>query len=189
MPVARTAERAHRCGQAMVETILVLFFLCLAFYAVFQFADNLRARLLADYAASRVARARTVGFNDFMLEKTARLATLAAAGECYTRDAAGKEVVSSAGRLTGLMPSYLACENEAQTRQVLDFELWRDGKTRAACSRAGAKLTARVVQLRPQFFDLRDVLQGTPADGEAGEPHARIEGAYAIEAHYPDWIE
>ena len=80
MPAMRTSRRAHRKGQAMVETILVLFFLFLAFYVVFQFADNLRARLLVDYAASRVARARTVGMNDYMLEKTADIATMAAAG-------------------------------------------------------------------------------------------------------------
>ena len=44
----------------MVETILVLFFFLIAFFLVFQFADNLRARLLCDYAAGCVARARTV---------------------------------------------------------------------------------------------------------------------------------
>ena len=78
MSSARNYGRAHKAGQAMVETILVLFFLFLAFYTVFQFADNLRARLLVDYAASRVARARTVGYNDFMLEKVARLAAVSA---------------------------------------------------------------------------------------------------------------
>ena len=71
MSSARKYWRAHKAGQAMVESILVLFFLFLAFYTVFQFADNFRAKLLVDYAASRVARARTVGMNDYMLEKTA----------------------------------------------------------------------------------------------------------------------
>ena len=52
MFAARKLGRSHKAGQAMVETILVLFFLFLAFYTVFQFADNLRARLLVDYAAS-----------------------------------------------------------------------------------------------------------------------------------------
>ena len=49
----------RRNGQAMVETIIVLFFLFIAFYTVFQFVDNFRAKLLVNYAASRVARART----------------------------------------------------------------------------------------------------------------------------------
>ena len=68
MSSARKYGRAHKAGQAMVESIFVMIFLFLAFYAVSQFADNFRAKLLVDYAASRVARARTVGMNDYMLE-------------------------------------------------------------------------------------------------------------------------
>ena len=187
MPAARTSRRAHKAGQAMVETILVLFFLFMAFYTVFQFADNLRARLLVDYAASRVARARTVGMNDYMLEKTADIATMAAAGECHTQTDTGarpstRELISRSG-------DYLACEYGAQAQQVLDFELWRNGKTQVSCPLAGSKLTARVIQLRPQFFDLGSYLSGTPPVEKDGAPHARIAGEYSIEAHYPDWID
>ena len=186
MPAARTSRRAHRKGQAMVETILVLFFLFLAFYVVFQFADNLRARLLVDYAASRVARARTVGMNDYMLEKTAHVATMAAAGECLTRtDGDGR---LSTRELVGRSADYLACWQPAQARQTLDFELWQGGRTQVSCTRSGPRLNARVVQLRPQFFSLGSLLSGAPPDDD-GETNARIAGEYGIEAHYPDWIE
>ena len=187
MFAARKLGRAHKAGQAMVETILVLFFLFLAFYTVFQFADNLRARLLVDYAASRVARARTVGYNDYMLEKTADIATMAAAGECYTETDLGHRI--SAGEMIDRSGEYLACEYDAQARQVLDFELWRNGKTQSFCSLAGSKLTAHVIQLRPQFFDLGSYLSGTPPVEKDDAPHARIAGEYSIEAHYPDWID
>ena len=187
MSSARKLGRAHKAGQAMVETILVLFFLFMAFYTVFQFADNLRARLLVDYAASRVARARTVGYNDYMLEKTADIATMAAAGECYTKTDSGGNL--SAGGLIGRSGEYLACEYSAQARQVLDFELWRNGKTQVSCPRAGSKLTAHVIQLRPQFFDLGCYLSGTPPVEKECASHARIEGEYSIEAHYSDWID
>ena len=176
-----------RIGQAMVETIIVLFFLFLAFYTVFQFADNFRAKLLVTYAASRVARARTVGMNDFMLEKTADIATMAAAGECYTKTDHG-DTPSSRG-LISRSGDYLACEYDAQARQVLDFELWRNGKTLVTCPLSGSKLTAHVIQLRPQFFDLGSYLSGMPPFEKDDAPHARIEGEYSIEAHYPDWIE
>ena len=76
-----------------------------------------------------------------------------------------------------------------QARQVLDFELWRNGKTQASCPRAGSKLTAHVIQLRPQFFDLGSYLSGTPPVEKDNGPHARIVGEYSIEAHYPDWID
>ena len=187
MADARKLGRAHKAGQAMVEAILVLLFLFLAFYTVFQFADNFRAKLLVDYAASRVARARTVGMNDYMLEKTADIATMAAAGECYTETDTGRRL--SARGLIARSGDYLACEYGAQARQVLDFELWRNGKTQATCPRAGSKLTAHVIQLRPQFFDLGSYLSGTPPVDKDNAPHARIEGEYSIEAHYPDWID
>ena len=187
MSSARKYGRAHKAGQAMVESILVLLFLFLAFYTVFQFADNFRAKLLVDYAASRVARARTVGMNDYMLEKTADIATMAAAGECYTKTDSGKR--PSAHGLISRSGDYLACEYGAQARQVLDFELWRNGKTQTICPLAGSKLTAHVIQLRPQFFDLGSYLSGTPPVDKDDAPHARIEGEYSIEAHYPDWIE
>ena len=72
---------------------------------------------------------------------------------------------------------------------MLDFELWRNGKTQTVCPLAGSKLTAHVIQLRPQFFDLGSYLSGTPPMEKDDAPHARIEGEYSIEAHYPDWIE
>ena len=187
MSSARKYGRAHKVGQAMVESILVLFFLFLAFYTVFQFADNFRAKLLVDYAASRVARARTVGMNDYMLEKTAYIATMAAAGECHTKTDANERL--SVGELIDRSGDYLACEYDAQARQVLDFELWRNGKTQTICPLAGSKLTAHVIQLRPQFFDLGSYLSGTPPVDKDDAPHARIVGEYSIEAHYPDWIE
>ena len=187
MSSARNYGRAHKAGQAMVESILVLFFLFLAFYTVFQFADNFRAKLLVDYAASRVARARTVGMNDYMLEKTADIATMAAAGECHTRKADGERLYT--GDLINRSGDYLEREYQEQARKVLDFELWRNGKTQAVCPLAGSKLTAHVIQLRPQFFDLGSYLFGMPPVDTDNAPNARIEGEYSIEAHYPDWIE
>ena len=186
MSAARNLGRAHKAGQAMVETILVLFFMLIAFYTVFQFADNFRAKQLVNYAASRVARARTVGMNDYMLRKTAHIATMAAAGECLTRVETGRRL--STRELISRSPDYLACEYDAQAQQVLDFELWRNGKTQVACPRTGSKLTARVTQIRPQFFDLGRALSGNPPDDD-DPTNARIAGEFSIEAHYPDWIE
>ena len=43
----------------MVETIVVMFFLCLIFFAVYEYANILTAHTVLDYAAARAARART----------------------------------------------------------------------------------------------------------------------------------
>ena len=69
----------------MVESIIVLFFLCVIFFLVFDYARLLICHTTLDYAAARAARARAVGFNDFMVLKTARLGAMAVSGECLTR--------------------------------------------------------------------------------------------------------
>ena len=71
---ARTRS-GRRKGQAMVETVVVMFVLCLVFFLVYEYANLLTAHTVVNYAAARAARARTVGFNDFMVTKTIRVAT------------------------------------------------------------------------------------------------------------------
>ena len=174
-------------GQAMVETIVVLVFLLFAFFALFQFTDNLRAKLLCEYAAGRCARAATAGYNDFMIEKTARIATMAAAGPCRTRDEKGdayryQSWISRA-------PDYLECVYDAQARQILDFEYWRDGRTQVTTTRSGARIETTVTQTRPQFFSLATLFQERVAGEEVDHGDARITGTSSIEAHYPDWLQ
>lgn len=178
-------------GQAMVETIVVLVFLLFAFFALFQFADNLRAKLLCEYAAGRCARAATIGLNEFMVTKTARIATMAAAGECLTKDGSGHALET--GALVGRSPSYLECVNEAAAEQELDFDYWRNGRTHAQCVRSGSKIVATVTQKRPQFFDLVAWVNGETAfrndDDDNGPSDATITGTASIEAHSPDWMQ
>ena len=173
----------------MVETIIVMVFLLFAFFAIFQFADNLRAKLLCEYAAGRCARAATIGLNEFMVTKTARIATMAAAGECLTKNEDGNAL--GTGALINRSGAYLECENEAQAEQELDFTFWRNGRTSAHCSRTGAKIVASVTQRRPQFFDLSAWLRGQRAfaEDEKSPSDATITGTASIEAHYPDWMQ
>ena len=52
----RPKPRAGRSGQAMVEAIIVLFFVCLVFFAVYEYASLLTAHTVLDYAAASAAR-------------------------------------------------------------------------------------------------------------------------------------
>ena len=180
--LVRIRARSGMAGQAMVETIIVMVFLLFAFLAIFQFSDNFRVKLLCEYAAGRVARARTVGLNNFMLHKTADVSMIAASGDCLVPS--GK---LDALRLVGRMENYLASDYMAQARQWLDFEYWNDNRLSFSCSLYGKKLTAKVSQRRPQFFDTASYLQGEE-DDENGRKDAIITGESSIEAHYPDWI-
>ena len=64
----------------MVESILTMIVILLIFLAVFNLSDQIRAKLFVENAAVKCARARAVGYNDFMLTKIARLSTMPAAG-------------------------------------------------------------------------------------------------------------
>ena len=52
---ARTRS-GRRKGQAMVETVVVMFFLCLVFFLVYEYANLLTAHTVVNYAAARAAR-------------------------------------------------------------------------------------------------------------------------------------
>ncbi len=106
----------------MLETALALMFLCLVFFLVADYAELLRTRTILDYAAARGARARAVGFNDFMVTKTLRIASMPVAGDCITTKETG--ISPSTGFLISRSGSYLETEYESDTKGILDFELW-----------------------------------------------------------------
>lgn len=177
----------RKSGQAMIETIIVMVFLLIAFFMIAQFADNFRARLVTDYAAGRCARSRTVGLNDYMMLKIARIATMSIAGENMLPDYIDGPL--SASELIGRAGNYLSARYESQNHGVLDFELWRNNKTTVSSVLGGSKLTATVKQHRPQFFSLSSFL--SPDAGkkeESDEEIANIEASHSIEAHYPDYL-
>ena len=69
-----------RSGQAMLETTLAVVFISFVFLTLFKLSSMLTDKILLEHAAMRVARARTVGFNDYMCRKSARVAVIPVAG-------------------------------------------------------------------------------------------------------------
>ena len=161
----------------MVETVVVMFFLCLVFFLVYEYANLLTAHTVVNYAAARAARARTVGFNDFMVTKTVRVATASVAGECLSQDDFGDEL--STGTIVSRMGSYLETEHEADTKGILDFELWEPcklGWTADEPKGENAELIMRVWQRRP-LYDADD------------EELREVRGEAGIENHYPLYLQ
>ena len=75
------------------------------------------AKTVAEHAAARAARARAVGFNRFMCEKTARAALIPAAGRrLWPQDQAADEA--------SRVPIYMAAEDPARANGVLEYEGW-----------------------------------------------------------------
>ena len=125
---ARVAS-AGRPGQAMVETVLAVVFLSFAFLALFRLSHLLTGKILMEHAAMRVARARAVGFNDFMCRKAARVAVIPVAGTRTWPDEAGESL--SAAEELGRISDYLASEDEARARGILDYANWGDLRVEA----------------------------------------------------------
>ncbi len=69
-----------RKGQAMIETVIAVLVVTSAFLFLFKLSHVLTGKIMLEHAAMRVARARSVGFNDFMCRKTARVAVIPVAG-------------------------------------------------------------------------------------------------------------
>lgn len=167
-----------RRGQAMVETVVVMFFLCLAFFYAGDYANVLLTKTVIAHAAARGARARAVGFNDFMVTKTVRIASMGVAGECLTKEANGTSPLSTAA-LVSRSGSYLETEYEADTKGVLDFELWDPSRLGWTCAEPGGEygeLTMRVWQKAPVHLSDRD------------GPLRTVEGEVSIENHYSRYL-
>ena len=60
----------------MVETVLAVLAVSFLFLALFRLSCLLTGKVVLQHAAMRVARARSVGFNDYMCRKSARVAAI-----------------------------------------------------------------------------------------------------------------
>jgi hypothetical protein len=88
------AGKSQKCrstgaaGQSLVESCVVIGILCLLFMALFQLSQLYMGQEIVRYAAGRGARAKTVGFNEFMVYKTVRVGTIANAGKMLAPEVA-----------------------------------------------------------------------------------------------------
>lgn len=152
-----------------METMLAVLFVTFIFLALFQLSHWLTARILADHAAARMARARAVGFNDFMCLKAARVAVIPIAGRRLWPDESNPEFDELAR-----IPIYLATDDIDISRGVLDYERWP--KMSRAIRTGLSRVDAWVKVAMPSF--------GWGEDTES----VVIEGKAAVEAHFPFYM-
>jgi hypothetical protein len=134
----------------MVESCVVILFLCLLFLGLFQFAQAHVAREVLNYCASRAARAKTVGFNRWMVEKTLRVSAIPNSGRLLVPDVPGGDPVLENALATlgpgafwdfamrstprsptidaelARIPEYMASANGPRAGNLLDYEYWAD---------------------------------------------------------------
>lgn len=116
----------HRpcAGQALVETLIVVILLvgCLLFF--FDFAVNASSRILLHNAAARVARADTVGFNDFHCAKSLRVSMIPVSGAREAPETA-RGVRNGESELA-FIRAYLQAESFGEANGILRYEYWKN---------------------------------------------------------------
>jgi len=71
---------SSRSGQSLIEACIVVAILCLVVFCGVQMSQIFMTSEVLNHAAVCGARARSVGFNDFMVQKTIRAAAIPCAG-------------------------------------------------------------------------------------------------------------
>lgn len=110
-----------RRGQAIIETVLAVLVITFVFLMLFNLSHVLTGKILVEHAAMRVARARAVGFNDFMCLKTARVAVIPVAGKRLWPT----DEKFSAGNELARVRTYLESPDAARANGLLDYENWK----------------------------------------------------------------
>ena len=146
----------------MVETLIAVLAISTIFFGGYQLSRMVATRTLLDHAAARAARAKAVGFNDFMCEKSARVAMIPVAGKRLWP--AEDDPFSEAARV----PIYLQSEDWPLANGILDYEYWHS-----------------------MDFDVRSG-SGISPEAEStvyvSTPDFDMEGRAAIESHYPFYM-
>lgn len=204
-------------GQAMVESVFVILLACLCFFGVFQFAHLFSAKALMEHAAARAARSRTVGFNKFMVNKSARVASIPVSGARTIPGPVGvspeiaaalrnmrvgelwEAAMRSRAYSPGIqlevnrVPDYMGSINYPRGEQILDYELWPT--LQVDIEEAGgwggenaSALTVTVRQRIPLLLSLSPLAEGE-VRGAMEHERFGLSGVYSIESHYPLYLE
>lgn len=186
----------------MIESVFVMLVLCLILFGMLQMSQLFAGKEIMDHAANAGVRAKAVGFNDFMVHKVVRVATIPNAGKINypnvpPRTAAPPATAGSASVAlawnnalasdptspqTGIelssIPLFLGADRVGELSSFLDYEDW-DTVSRPIVSRnADGTLTVRTRQAFPLRFPMLDLFyddDNFPVRSEAVYPdHAAL---------------
>ena len=144
----------------MVETLIAAIFITFLLLFFFQLMNMLTSRILLDHAAARAARAKSVGFNDYMCLKSARVAMIPVAGERVWPD----EDIDEVSRV----PIYLSSENEGRARGILEYERWRSLDLRLQSGSGVLPLVRSDIMMEAEEW--------------------RMDGSAEVESHFPYYM-
>ncbi len=181
-------SRRSRSGQAYLETFLVLLVLLAVLFGFLQVALSFGDREVMHHAAARAARAKAVGFNDWMATKAARVAAIPSSGKIRTGELGydAAEDGAAADFERARIPEYLASENYARSQYILDYEEWDRGSLRVHTSGSlfgGGVLHTGVAFDAPLRMPFAGWFLPWAARDENGIPRIRIESSAPAGEH------
>ena len=132
----------------MIESVIALVIICFAFFGLFRLSRLLTGKILVEHAAMRVARARAVGFNNFMCVKAARVAVIPVDGE---RLHPGKNDERTDIDEVALAQMYMRTPDSSYADGLLRYEDW--DKLAVVPGNGGASS----VTLRTDWFEKSDM--------------------------------
>jgi hypothetical protein len=211
-------KRGASQGQAMIESIFVVIAACLCFLALFQYANLYAAKMTLTHAATRAARARSVGLNYWMMEKAARAASIPVSGKCLVSfdlpasqtgllprrnvgDVWDVALAVSPGSAKAQyemarVPEFMGSENDPTSREILDYELWDDMSVSleeplSLDGETPGVLEVTVRQRQPLLISIAALLEGAfTSDAESSEEKSlTMRGTYSMESQYPLYME
>lgn len=133
-------------GQALIESSMMMVLLCLILFSALQIFQFFTAKEFMDHAAATTVRSQTVGFNDFMVRKVARVASIPVSGkmqipdpgellqerhwlygtigEQWDRALYGTPVSQQLDIELSRIPVFLGTEYPGQLHGVLQYQAW-----------------------------------------------------------------
>jgi len=193
-----------RKGQSLIESCVVIGILCLLLMGLFQLSQLFMAQEILHYAAGRGARAKTVGFNDFMVFKTVRVGTIATAGQITapeietqapspltlnlgTRFQTRFPISTSSGPAAqramerARIPLFLAADWYGRLTAILDYEDWSDIHYSCFEQTSPALLSFSVRQSFPLKFLFHQAFYA--------DDSIPLTGTVTLDNHYPLYLD
>ncbi len=169
-----------RAGQSLIESCLVLAVVCLVLFGLFQISQLLAAKEVLLYSAGKAARAKTVGFNRFMVEKTVKVGTIPNAGRMTNPDPGGGPALKHAME-SARIPLYLAAENAGRLRAILEYADWDSIGNPRITSMGNGTLRVQLSQDYPMRFPFYRLFYA--AD------RVPLEADLSLDEHYPLYLD
>lgn len=180
-------------------------FICLFIFGLLQVARLFASREVLIHAATAAARSRTVGFNDFMVYKVYRVASIPNAGLMTAPGYAGSAnpnrwANNTPGQLwdstvhggaqpasaqfdveSSRIPLYLGAQHRGQLNPILDYENWDTVHLVGLTESGDDTLTATLRQDVPATLPFRAAYY---ADDEV-----RMNAQSRMDLHYPLYLQ